>query len=244
MGRKIEIDPSIIANLTRRAVLGSSMGLGIIAAAKLLGGGRSLAKDVISAGKPAPQSGLNLGKLTTGHFPARAKRVIDIHMKGAVSQVDTFDYKPEVIKRHGEEIPPSVKGNAKISSMSNGQTTFPLMAPLAPFRQYGKSGRWVSGPDAAYRLGRRRPDLHSFGVDAAGQPRSGGHPDPHGFPAAGPPFGGGVGQLRARHRQREPAGVRGDEVAVPGIRRGRHPGELVGGLSALQPPRRGIPLRQ
>jgi len=94
VSKKIEIDPSIIANLTRRAVLSSSMGLGIIAAAKVLGGGRSLAKDVISAGKPAPQSGLNLGKLTTGHFPARAKRVIDIHMKGSVSQVDTFDYKP------------------------------------------------------------------------------------------------------------------------------------------------------
>jgi Protein of unknown function (DUF1501) len=137
MSRKIEINPSILANLTRRAVLSSSMGLGIVAAAKLLGGARSLAKEATSAGP-------NLGKLTTGHFPARAKRVIDIHMKGSVSQVDTFDYKPEVIKRHGEEIPPSVKGNAKISSMSNGQTTFPLMGPLAPFRQYGKSGRWVS----------------------------------------------------------------------------------------------------
>jgi Protein of unknown function (DUF1501) len=144
MSRMIEIDPSIFADLTRRAVLSSSMGLGIIAAVKLLGGGRLLAKDVISAGASAPQSSLNLGKLTTGHFPARAKRVIDIHMKGAVSQVDTFDYKPEVIKRHGEEIPPSVKGNAKVSSMSNGQTSFPLMGPLAPFRQYGKSGRWVS----------------------------------------------------------------------------------------------------
>src|SRR5215467_10284383 len=110
MSKKIEIDPSQLANLTRRAVLSSSMGLGAIAAAKLLGGGRSLAKD-------AAESGPNLGKLTTGHFPARAKRVIDIHMKGAVSQVDTFDYKPEVIKRHGEEIPPSVKGNAKVSSM-------------------------------------------------------------------------------------------------------------------------------
>src|SRR5229473_1025115 len=85
-----------------------------------------------------------MGKMTTGHFPGRAKRVIDIHMKGAVSQVDTFDYKPEVIKHHGEEIPPSVKGNAKISSMSNGQTSFPLMGPLAPFRQYGQCGRWVS----------------------------------------------------------------------------------------------------
>src|SRR5580704_5324539 len=121
MSRKIEIEPSILANLTRRAVLSSSMGLGIVAAANLLGCPRSRAKEATSAGAPSPQSGPNLGKLTTGHFPARAKRVIDIHMKGSVSQVDTFDYKPEVIKRNGDEIPPSVKGNAKISSMSNGQ---------------------------------------------------------------------------------------------------------------------------
>src|SRR5262249_6961925 len=157
MSKKIEIDPSILANLTRRAVLGSSMGLGIIAAAKLLGGARSLAKDATSARAANPQAGPNLGKLTTGHFPARAKRVVDIHMKGAVSQVDTFDYKPEVIKRHGEEIPPSVKGNAKISSMSNGQTTFPLMGPLAPFRQYGQCGRWVS--DLMPHIGSSADDL-------------------------------------------------------------------------------------
>src|SRR5246127_2914982 len=144
MGKKIEIDPNKLAKLTRRAVLGSSMGLGAIAAAKLLGAGKLLAKDATPAGQFGPAVGANLGKLTTGHFPARAKRVIDIHMKGAVSQVDTFDYKPEVIKRHGEEIPPSVKGNAKVSAMSNGQTSFPLMGPLAPFRQYGQCGRWVS----------------------------------------------------------------------------------------------------
>src|SRR5215471_6663552 len=116
MTKKIEIDPSILLNLTRRAVLSSSMGLGAIAAAKLLGAGRSLAKSATPPGAPIAKADPNLGKLTSGHFPARAKRVIDIHMKGAVSQVDTFDYKPEVIKRHGEEIPPSVKGNAKISS--------------------------------------------------------------------------------------------------------------------------------
>src|SRR5215471_11361791 len=140
MSKKIEIDPNKLANLSRRVVLGSSMGLGAIAAAKLLGAGKLLAKDAT----PVGQLGPDMGKLVTGHFPARAKRVIDIHMKGAVSQVDTFDYKPEVIKRHGEEIPPSVKGNGKISSMSNGQTSFPLMRPIADFRQYGQSGRWVS----------------------------------------------------------------------------------------------------
>ncbi|MDB5458578.1 MAG: hypothetical protein JWO72_319, partial [Caulobacteraceae bacterium] len=100
MSKKTDFDPTELANLTRRAMMGSSMGLGAIAAAELLGGGKSLAKG---AGAPAGgDAGPDLGKLSTGQFPARAKRVIDIHMKGAVSQVDTFDYKPEVIKRHGQ----------------------------------------------------------------------------------------------------------------------------------------------
>ena len=88
-----------LANLTRRSILGTSMGLGAIAAAELLGGSKSLAKD--GAAPPAGDTGPDLGKLATGQFPARAKRVVDIHMKGAVSQVDTFDYKPTVIKLHG-----------------------------------------------------------------------------------------------------------------------------------------------
>lgn len=142
MSKKMNMDPNELANLTRRSILGTSMGLGAVAAAELLGGGKSLAAG--SGGAPAGDAGPDLGKLATGQFPARAKRVIDIHMKGAVSQVDTFDYKPEVIKRAGQEIPPSVKGHGKISSMSNGQTSFPLMGPLAPFKQYGQSGRWVS----------------------------------------------------------------------------------------------------
>src|ERR1700761_4801346 len=142
MSKKIEIDPQELANFSRRSILGTGMGLGAIAAAELLGGGKSLAKD---GGKPSGgDAGPDMGKLTTGQFPARAKRVIDIHMKGAVSQVDTFDYKPEAIKRHGQEIPPSVKGNAKVSAMSNAQSSFPVMGPIAPFKQYGQCGRWGS----------------------------------------------------------------------------------------------------
>jgi len=70
MSKKIEIDPNKLANLSRRVVLGSSMGLGAIAAAKLLGAGKLLAKDA----SPAGQSGPDMGKLTTGHFAGRAKR--------------------------------------------------------------------------------------------------------------------------------------------------------------------------
>ena len=142
MSKKLEIDPQELANFSRRSILGTGMGLGAIAAAELLGGGAATAKG---AGAPTGgDAGPDMGKLTTGQFPARAKRVIDIHMKGAVSQVDTFDYKPTVIKLHGTEIPPSVKGHGKISSMSNGQTSFPVMGPIAPYKQYGQSGRWVS----------------------------------------------------------------------------------------------------
>ena len=143
MSKKIVLDPQQVANFTRRSILGTSMGLGAVAAAELLGGGRSLA-----AGTGGPSiggdAGPDLGKLATGQFAPKAKRVIDIHMKGAVSQVDTFDYKPEVIKRNGQEIPASVKGTAKVSAMSNAQSSFPVMAPIAPFKQYGQSGRWVS----------------------------------------------------------------------------------------------------
>jgi hypothetical protein len=142
MSKKIEIDPQELANFSRRSILGTSLGLGAIAAAELLGGGTSLAAGT---GKAAGgDAGPDMGKLTTGQFPARAKRVIDIHMKGAVSQVDTFDYKPEVIKRNGQEIPPSVKGHGKISAMSNAQSSFPVMAPIAPYKQYGQCGRYVS----------------------------------------------------------------------------------------------------
>ena len=130
-----------LLNLTRRSILGTSMGLGGIAMAEILGGGQARAKG---AGGAPTDAGPDLGKLATGQFPAKAKRVVDIHMKGSVSQTDTFDYKPEVFKRHGQEIPPSVKGHGKISAMSNGQTSFPLMRSIADFKQYGSDGRWVS----------------------------------------------------------------------------------------------------
>jgi hypothetical protein len=65
MSKKIEIDPNKLANLSRRALLGSSMGLGAIAAAKLLGAGKLLAKDAT----PVGQLGPDMGKLVTGHFP-------------------------------------------------------------------------------------------------------------------------------------------------------------------------------
>ena len=70
--------------------------------------------------------------------------MIFVHTLGAISQADTFDYKPMLEQMHGEELPPSVRGTRRLSTMVGGQTSFPIVGPVAPFKQYGESGAWVS----------------------------------------------------------------------------------------------------
>ncbi len=140
MTDKVEIDRLRLLDLSRRSLLGAGAGLGAVAAFELLGRRASATN-----GGPIPvPDGPDLGALVSGQFPAKAKQVVSIHMWGAVSQVDAFDYKPALWKHHGEEIPPSVKGTAKISAMTNSQSSFPVMKPIANFKQYGQCGRWIS----------------------------------------------------------------------------------------------------
>jgi hypothetical protein len=140
-----------IVDLQRRSLLQGGVGLGLVAAGGLLGGN---AFGAIPAGGTL----VNKGVLKNGQFPARARRVVSIQMCGAVSQADSFDYKPTLIKMHGQEIPPSVKNKGgRISAMSNAQSAFPLIAPIKPFRQYGESGTWVS--DLFPCLGRVADDV-------------------------------------------------------------------------------------
>src|SRR5438093_1493520 len=72
------------------------------------------------------------------HFEPRANRVLMIFCSGAVSHVDTFDYKPELIKRHDTPMP----GSDKLITFQgeNGN----LIKPIWPFRPRGKSGKMVS----------------------------------------------------------------------------------------------------
>ena len=81
--------------------------------------------------------------------------MIYLHMLGAISHVDTFDYKPMLEKMHGQELPASVRNTQRLSTMSAGQTSFPIVGPLAKFKQRGKSGVWVS--DSAAVHSRRSP---------------------------------------------------------------------------------------
>jgi hypothetical protein len=87
----------------------------------------------------------------------RAKRVIYLHMLGAFSQNDTLDYKPMLEKMHGEELPDSVRGTRRLSTMVKGQTSFPIVGPVSKFKPYGSSGFMVS--DAVQHLGRIVDDV-------------------------------------------------------------------------------------
>ncbi|HUE69974.1 MAG TPA: DUF1501 domain-containing protein, partial [Pirellulaceae bacterium] len=71
------------------------------------------------------------------HHPPKVRRIIQLFMNGGVSQMDTFDYKPELIKRHGEKVDFGLKAVA---------TSVPgnIMKPPFEFQQHGECGRWVS----------------------------------------------------------------------------------------------------
>src|ERR1700677_2494076 len=128
-----ELAQNRFAMARRSFLLRTGLGLGSLSLAQLFGRSKLLR----GATTPAAAPPLNHGVLGTGHLPARAKRVIHIHHLGAVSQVDTFEYKPMLIKMHGQELPASVRGTARLSGMVAGQTSFPIVKPLAPFHQQG-----------------------------------------------------------------------------------------------------------
>jgi hypothetical protein len=70
------------------------------------------------------------------HFPARARSVIFLFMVGGPSQVDLFDPKPELIRRHGQPLPPSF--GMPVSQFTRGDT--PLLRSTRRFRRHGQSG--------------------------------------------------------------------------------------------------------
>ena len=105
-------------------------GLGGLALAHLLGRTHVLADGA----PPKPRAELNGGI----HHRAKVKRVIQLFMNGGASQMDTFDYKPELIKRHGQLFDPGAHIEAPTSLPGK------VMKSPFEFKQYGQSGRWVS----------------------------------------------------------------------------------------------------
>ena len=74
-------------------------------------------------------------------FAARAKRVIYLHMAGAPSQLELFDYKPELTKLNGQECPASFLAGKRFAFISGVPK---LLGAQYPFHQSGQSGQWIS----------------------------------------------------------------------------------------------------
>ena len=75
------------------------------------------------------------------HFAPKAKRVIFLHMAGAPSQLELFDYKPELAKLDGKPCPPSLIEGKRFAFLKGIPK---MLGPQAKFQQKGQSGTWVS----------------------------------------------------------------------------------------------------
>jgi hypothetical protein len=124
------------AGLSRRAVLNRfGMGLGGIAVANLINPGR------LAAFAGGQDRGVLEGRF---HVPPKAKRVIYLFMAGGPSQMETFDYKPVLNQRNGEQLPDSVRQGQRLTGMSGNQSSLPLAGSQFGFGRHGAAGTWVS----------------------------------------------------------------------------------------------------
>src|SRR5438874_2005452 len=92
----------------------------------------------IAIGSLLAENNLLAGSGKPSHFAAKAKRILHIYCVGAVSHLDTFDYKPELIKRHGQPLP----GVDKLITFQ-GENGNLAQSPWQ-FRPHGETGKYVS----------------------------------------------------------------------------------------------------
>jgi hypothetical protein len=78
------------------------------------------------------------------HFAPKAKRVIYLFQNGAPSQFESFDYKPLLNKQIGKELPESIRMGQRLTGMTSGQSSFPLVGSYFGFQQYGEARAWIS----------------------------------------------------------------------------------------------------
>jgi uncharacterized protein (DUF1501 family) len=78
------------------------------------------------------------------HFPPKVKRAIYLHMVGAPPQLETFDYKPKMKEWFDKDLPDSIRQGQRLTTMTSGQSRFPIAPSVFEFKQHGQSGAWVS----------------------------------------------------------------------------------------------------
>ena len=123
---------------TRRHFFGrSATGIGTAALASLL-------NPQLFADKTAPTSNGTGGLPGLPHFAPKARRVIYLFMSGAPSQLDMWDYKPQMKDWFNKDLPDSVRNGQRITTMTSGQKRFPIAPSIFKFGRHGSNGTHVS----------------------------------------------------------------------------------------------------
>ncbi len=137
-----ELQRENIERVTRRQLFGSAAsGIGAAALASLLKTDGAFATEPASAqqeGSGTP------GLAGLPHFAPRAKRVIVFWQGGGPSHVDLFDDKPMLAQMAGQDVPDSIRGDTRLSTMSSGYSKWPCVPSIKPHKPYGKCGMVMS----------------------------------------------------------------------------------------------------
>jgi len=144
---------SLVQSTRRHFLKESAMGLGAIALSSLLG------RNAFAA----PAAATNPLAARLPHFAPKAKRIIYLHLTGSPPNLDLFDYKPELVKRDGQDCPDDFIRGKKFAFTAGKPK---LMGSPRTFAQYGRSGHWMS--DAIPHLHTVADDLciiHSMNTD-------------------------------------------------------------------------------
>ncbi len=78
------------------------------------------------------------------HFAPRAKRVVYLFQSGGPSHLELLDEKPELRRLHGTELPDSIRQGQRLTGMTSGQSSFPVITPKFGFHSCGQSGTRIS----------------------------------------------------------------------------------------------------
>ncbi|MFO0940031.1 MAG: DUF1501 domain-containing protein [Pirellulales bacterium] len=125
----MNLNTPLIDRLNRRTFLqASAAGIGTAALASVMHGS--------AAAQTAVQSPF--------HHSPKAKRIIYLFQSGAPSQMDLFDPKPVMAGKRGTDLPDSIRMGQRLTTMTSGQSKFPVAPSIFNFSQHGQSGMWMS----------------------------------------------------------------------------------------------------
>ena len=120
----------------RQFLQGTAAGIGAAALTSMIG-----LPSPVAASSTATSGDLNQ---PLSHFTPKAKRVIYLFQSGAPSQFETLDYKPKLQELRGQDLPASIRMGQRLTTMTSGQSSFPVAPSIYPFRQHGQQGAWIS----------------------------------------------------------------------------------------------------